>query len=130
MTKIEPSVARALSALFLASARTWRGTYSSYARGVGPNTVPPPTHCGARVEPWRARPVPFCFHGFWLPPVTYLRILVDALPWRWLARKAVTALCITGMFTVPSNVDSGSCTFSLRAVPSDVYEDTCWVCVL
>ena len=74
--------------------------------------------------------MPFCFHGFWLPPVTYLRIFVDALPWRWFAMKAVTALCITGMFTVPSNVDSGSCTFSLRAVPSDVYDDTCWVCVL
>ena len=40
--------------------------------------------------------MPFCFQGFWLPPVTYLRIFVDALPWRWLARNAVTALCITG----------------------------------
>jgi len=53
--------------------------------------------------------------------------LVEALPWRWLARNAFTAWCITGMFTTPSNVDSGSCTLSLRAVPSDVYDDTLWV---
>ena len=39
-------------------------------RGIGPKTVPPPTQCGARVDPWRARPVPFCRHGFWFPPVT------------------------------------------------------------
>ena len=120
---IAPSRARALSALFFASARTWRGTYWSYARGVGPNTVPPPTQCGARVEPCRARPVPFCFHGFWLPPVTYFRIFVDALPWRWLARNAFTAWCITGTLITPSNVASGSATFSVRAVPSAVYAD-------
>ena len=39
-----------------------------------------PMRCA--VEPCRARPVPFCFHGFWLPPVTNFRILVAALPWR------------------------------------------------
>src|SRR5574341_2466074 len=30
--------------------------------------MPPCLQCGARVEPCRARPVPFCRHGFWLPP--------------------------------------------------------------
>ena len=28
-------------------------------RGCGPQTTPPPFHCGDRIEPWRARPVPF-----------------------------------------------------------------------
>jgi len=71
--------------------------------------------------------VPFCFQGFWFPPVTYLRIFVDALPWRWFARNAVTALCITGTLITPSNVASGSVTLSVRAVPSAVYADACGV---
>jgi hypothetical protein len=33
-----------------------------------------------------------------------------AVPWRWLARNAFTAWCITGTFTVPSNVLPGSAT--------------------
>jgi large subunit ribosomal protein L3 len=33
--------------------------------------VPPPTQCGARVEPWRARPVPFWRHGFGGGPNTH-----------------------------------------------------------
>jgi hypothetical protein len=49
--------------------------------------------------------------------------LVDALPWRWLAMKAFTAWCITGTLITPSNVASGSCTFSVRAVPSAVKAD-------
>ena len=27
------------------------------------------------MEPWRARPVPFCFHGFLPPPETIARVL-------------------------------------------------------
>ena len=120
ITKSAPSRARALNALLRASARTCFGTISVYLRGRGPNTVPPPTQFGARIEPWRARPVPFCFHGFWLPPITSPRVLVDALPWRWLARKAFTAWCITGRFTVPSNVSAGRATRS-RGVPCAEY---------
>ena len=31
-------------------------------------TLPPLTHCGARLEPCRARPVPFCGQGLAPPP--------------------------------------------------------------
>src|SRR6266511_5081171 len=41
--------------------------------------MPPCRQWGARVEPWRARPVPFCRHGFWLPPVTQRRVLVSCV---------------------------------------------------
>ena len=36
--------------------------------------------CEARMDPCRARPVPFCFQGFWLPPETKLRVLVMLVP--------------------------------------------------
>src|SRR3989344_9135538 len=52
---------------------------------VGPNTTPPPTHCGDRMDPWRARPVPFCFQGFLPPPRTSPRVLVLATGRRRLA---------------------------------------------
>src|SRR6266542_4561626 len=44
---------------------------------VGPNVTPPPFHNGERIEPCRARPVPFCCHGFLPPPRTSL------LPLAW-----------------------------------------------
>ncbi len=113
------SRARALNALLRASARTCLVSFCSWPWVCGPKTVPPPRKTGERVEPARARPVPFCFHGFWLPPTTNPRVLVWWLPWRWLARYAFTAWCITGMFTVPSNVLPGSATRS-RGVPSAV----------
>ena len=43
-------------------------TACSWSRGCGPWATPPPAHCGARFEPWRARPVPFWRHGFAPPP--------------------------------------------------------------
>src|SRR3989338_4841671 len=45
---------------------------------VGPNVTPPPTQRGERVDPWRARPVPFCFHGLRPPPLTSPLSLVCA----------------------------------------------------
>src|SRR3954470_17889596 len=44
--------------------------------------MPPPAKCGARIDPWRARPVPFWRHGFAPPPRTLPRVFVDAVPWR------------------------------------------------
>src|SRR4051794_22061967 len=44
--------------------------------------MPPPANCGERIEPWRARPVPFWRHGFAPPPRTLPRVFVDAVPWR------------------------------------------------
>src|SRR3989339_1514135 len=45
---------------------------------LGPCVTPPPFHNGDRIEPCRARPVPFCFHGFLPPPRTSLRPLACA----------------------------------------------------
>ena len=33
-------------------------------------------HWGARMEPWRARPVPFCLNGLRPPPETSARVFV------------------------------------------------------
>ena len=43
--------ARSDSAPPSAAAFIFFGTRCVYSRGVGPKTVPPPAHCGARVEP-------------------------------------------------------------------------------
>ena len=39
--------------------------------------MPPPVHWGERMEPWRARPVPFWRHGFAPPPRTLPRVSVE-----------------------------------------------------
>src|SRR5919202_3758806 len=44
--------------------------------------MPPPAKCGARIDPWRARPVPFWRHGLEPPPRTLPRVFVAAVPWR------------------------------------------------
>src|SRR3989344_5906236 len=46
---------------------------------VGPPVTPPPFHKGDRMLPWRARPVCFCAHGFFPPPLTSPRPFVLAL---------------------------------------------------
>ena len=61
--------------------------------GAGRRPLPPPRQCGARVEPWRARPVPFWRYGLLLPPLTSARVLVEALPCRRLTSCAVTTWC-------------------------------------
>src|SRR5262249_14794722 len=48
---------------------------------------------GERLEPWRAWPVPFCFHGFLPPPATSERSFVCARFWRLLAASAVVTWC-------------------------------------
>jgi hypothetical protein len=63
--------------------------------------------------------VPFCFQGFWLPPETKLRVLVAAVPWRWLLRNTLTAWCSTGSFTVPSKTSPGSANAASRRAPAD-----------
>ena len=55
------------------------------SRGLGPKTTPPPRHSGDWNEPARARPVPFCRHGFLLVPATSPAFLVQAVPMRWAA---------------------------------------------
>ena len=36
----------------------------AWLRGLGPNTLPPPRHCGTDLSPCRAPPVPFCLYIF------------------------------------------------------------------
>ena len=57
-------------------------TFLAKERGLGPNTTPPPTNSGDWNEPARARPVPFCFHGFLFVPATSPAVLVQAVPLR------------------------------------------------
>ena len=60
-----PSAARRAASPWASPCRT--------CAGRGPNGLPPPFHWVARMEPCRARPVPFWRHGFRPPPRTSLR---------------------------------------------------------
>jgi hypothetical protein len=57
-------LALAESACLSASARTFFGSSMAWLRGLGPNTLPPPRHCGTDLSPCRAPPVPFCLYIF------------------------------------------------------------------
>src|SRR5690348_8074708 len=71
-----PSASLAARAERRAPSSFLRGKSYSYDRGCGPCTVPPCRHSGDRMEPTRARPVPFCRHSFFPDPETSLRFLV------------------------------------------------------
>src|SRR5262249_23255795 len=60
-------------------------------------------HWVARIEPWRARPVPFWRHGFFSPPETSLRPRVSWVPTRRSASSLVTAWCRRGTRTSTPN---------------------------
>ena len=67
------------------AARPPSSSWASAARrsgAAGRATTPPPANCGARIEPWRARPVPFWRYGFLPPPLTSPRVLVACVPCR------------------------------------------------
>ena len=68
------------------------------AAGLGPRATPPPRQCGDRIEPCRARPVPFWRHGLAPPPATSARVRVLCEPARRAASCAVTTWCMTGTF--------------------------------
>ncbi len=68
------------SALRSAARCSLRLTLNVYERGCGPNTTPPPVQIGERLEPARARPVPFWRHGLAPPPETIARVFVAAVP--------------------------------------------------
>ena len=63
-----------------------------------------------RIEPWRARPVPFWRHGLAPPPRTSARVLVLCVPARLAASCAVTTWCITATFGSMPKMSSGSST--------------------
>src|SRR5205814_7051363 len=66
----------------MADFRTFFGTWYSWSRIFGAIALPPPTHWLARMEPWRARPVPFCLYGFLPPPETSERFFTPTVPAR------------------------------------------------
>ena len=69
-------------AVLRAKRRSLRFILISNSLGFGPKETPPPFQRGERLEPARARPVPFCFQGLRPPPLTSARVLVEAFPWR------------------------------------------------
>src|SRR5918912_1260198 len=68
---------------------------------------------GERVEPARARPVPFWRQGFELPPDTMPRVRVACVPWRRAASSATTTSCTSGPLNGAPNTSSSSATLSL-----------------
>src|SRR3954468_7219375 len=72
--------------------------------------MPPPANWGARIEPWRARPVPFWRHGFAPPPRTSPRVLLDAVPWRRALSSARTDSCTSGPLKRAPNATSSRST--------------------
>src|ERR1017187_119678 len=71
---------------------------------------------GDRMEPTRARPVPFCFHSFLPEPATSRRTLVLCVPARSPAWKCRTASYSSASFTSApktASASSSSPTFSL-----------------
>src|SRR5262245_48208421 len=114
-TTTSPEAILAVRASRRAERRISVGIFLSYFRGVGPKGLPPPFHCVARIEPWRARPVPFCLQGFRPPPETSLRPLVSWVPARRAASSFTTLWCRSGTRTAPpkTSADNSSCSCAL-----------------
>src|SRR3954452_11044844 len=72
--------------------------------------MPPPAKCGARIEPWRARPGPFWRHGFAPPPRTLPRVFVDEVPRRRALSSARTDSWTSGPLKRAPNAASSRST--------------------
>src|SRR5271155_5853182 len=110
-TTTSPALRRSLKAFRNARERVFLETFFEKSRGFGPKTTPPPAHNGERNEPARARPVPFCFHGFLLEPWTSPTVLVQAVPLRCAALCATTVswtACVPFPFSISANFTSSS----------------------
>src|SRR3989338_8087863 len=77
---------------------------------LGPCVTPPPFQIGERLEPWRARPVPFWRQGFLPPPRTSPRPLACAVPARALLCIAVMTWCTRSAFQGKAKSSSGTVT--------------------
>src|SRR3954469_25274701 len=75
--------------------------------------MPPPVQCGARIDPARARPVPFWRHGLAPPPRTLPRVLVACVPCRRAASSARTDACTRDSWNSAPNAASSSSTVSV-----------------
>src|SRR3954447_13975043 len=76
--------------------------------------MPPPANCGARIEPWRARPVPFWRYGLAPPPATSARLRVACVPRRRAASSASTTSCTSGPLKAAPNTSSSTATVWLE----------------
>src|SRR4051812_33010280 len=79
--------------------------------------MPPPVQIGERVEPARARPVPFWRHGLAPPPRTLPRVLVDAVPCRRAFSSARTDSWTSGPLKRAPNASASSLTFLVFGPP-------------
>ena len=66
----------------------------------------PQPRSGLRISPTRARPVPFCRHGFLPLPLTSARFFVACVPCRSAACARITEAWIRSTFTRPPNTSS------------------------
>jgi hypothetical protein len=114
-TRIASPPSLAVSAPRSARRFILRGRRWAYERGWGPKTTPPPVKCGARREPWRARPVPFWRYGFLPPPATSPRVFVSLVPSRRPASCAVTTWCMTAALTGAAKSSSESSTVPIAS---------------
>src|SRR5919112_5968741 len=78
--------------------------------------IPPPVQIGERIEPARARPVPFWRHGLAPPPRTLPRVLVEWVPCRRAASSARTDSWTSGPLNSAPNAASSS--FTVPVAPS------------
>src|SRR6202034_2819448 len=109
-TASEPRSACSDSALRSAARCSLRLTLKVYERGCGPDTTPPPVQIGERLEPARARPVPFWRQGLAPPPETMPRVFVAAVPRRRAACSARTLWWTSGPLKRAVNARSSSAT--------------------
>src|SRR5437870_7293567 len=86
---------------------------------VGGNATPPPVNCGARIVPARARPVPFCRHGFERPPETSPRLFAARVPARSALNSArTTSWTRCGLTSAPKTVASSVKSFAFLPAAS------------
>src|SRR5579864_4976230 len=114
-----PACAWSESAERSAAFKAFLFTFTEKSRGVGGNATPPALNCGARIVPWRARPVPFWRHGLARPPETSPRLLVAKVPARRAFNSARTASCTRcGLTSAAYTASSSVISFDFLPVPS------------
>src|SRR4249919_1523882 len=91
-----------------AARRAFRFTFTSKLRPVGGKAMPPPVQCGARIEPARARPVPFWRHGCERPPATSPRLFPPRVAERAEFCSARTVSCTRCGFTSAPKTSASS----------------------
>src|SRR5258708_27330350 len=79
-----------------------------FSSGEFGKILPPPRHSGLEVMPARARPVPFCRHGFLVEWLTAPRSFCARVPRRAFAWNATTIWCTSASLKSRANSASGA----------------------